>query len=88
LKEIDKQQDSSPIPEAPIPRLNRVHRILARVLLLMMVLEWIVLLIDRRWLSAFLVTLIIATSLCMVILNGHYFGAGRNVWITRIGLAC
>ena len=67
MKEIDKQQDSSPIPEAPILRGNRAHRILARVLLLMMVVEWIVLLIDQRWLSAFLVTLIIATLLSPVV---------------------
>jgi hypothetical protein len=67
IKEFGNQQNSSPIAEAAILRENRVHRILVRVLLLVMVVEWIVLLIDKFWLSAFLVTLIIATLLSPVI---------------------
>lgn len=67
MKEFDKQQDSLPLSEVAFLRENRAHRILVRVLLLMMVVEWIVLLIDQRWLSAFLVTLIIATLLSPVI---------------------
>lgn len=42
---------------------NRIHRILVRVLLVLMGIEWILLLIDRNWLSLFLVTLIITTLL-------------------------
>jgi hypothetical protein len=61
MKEFNKQQESSPIAKAAIFRGNRVHRILVWVLLLMMAVEWIALLLDQRWLSAFLVTLIIAT---------------------------
>jgi len=67
MKELDDQQDAPPLAEAAINRENRVHRILVRVLLLIMVVEWIVLLIDKFWLSAFLVTLIIATLLSPVI---------------------
>ncbi len=40
---------------------NRVHRILVGILLLLMAVEWVVLLLDQRWLSTFLVTLIIVT---------------------------
>lgn len=64
---MDKQKDAPPIPEVAILRGNRVHRILVGVLLLMMVAEWIFLLIEQRWLSAFLATLIIATLLSPVI---------------------
>jgi hypothetical protein len=67
MKEFDKQQDSSHVAEVAILRENRAHRILVRILLLMMVVEWIVLLIDKRWLSAFLVTLIIATLLSPIV---------------------
>ena len=67
MKEFDKQKDAPPIAEAAIHKENRVHRILVQVLLLVMVVEWIVLLIDKVWLSAFLVTLIIATLLSPVI---------------------
>jgi hypothetical protein len=63
MKKLDKPQDSSPIAEVAVSRGNRLHRILVRVLLLMMAVEWMVLLINRRWLSAFLVTLIVATLL-------------------------
>ena len=67
MKEFDKQKDAPPIAEAAIHKENRVHRILVGALLLVMVVEWIVLLIDKFWLSAFLVTLIIATLLSLVI---------------------
>jgi hypothetical protein len=40
---------------------NRVHRNLIRVLLVLMIAEWILLLLDQNWLSLFLVTLIITT---------------------------
>lgn len=62
MKEFDEQQNSSFISEAAILRENRVHRIFVRVLLLVMAVEWIVLLIDQFWLSAFLVNLIIICS--------------------------
>lgn len=39
----------------------RVHRIIIRVLLALLTLEWILLLLDQSWLSLFLVTFIIAT---------------------------
>jgi hypothetical protein len=67
MKEFDRQKDAAPVQEGEILRENRVHRILVWVLLLVMVVEWIVLLIDKFWLSAFLVTLIIATLLSPVI---------------------
>jgi hypothetical protein len=67
MKELDRQKDGAPVPEGAILRENRVHRILVGALLLVMVVEWFVLLIDKFWLSAFLVTLIIATLLSPVI---------------------
>lgn len=39
----------------------RVHRIIIRVLLVLMTVEWVLLLLDQSWLSLFLVTLIICT---------------------------
>lgn len=39
----------------------RVHRMMIRILFVLMVVEWILLLIDQSWLSFFLVTLIIGT---------------------------
>jgi hypothetical protein len=45
----------------PGPGENRPHRILIRVLLVLMAIEWVLLLLDQLWLSLFLVTLIIAT---------------------------
>ena len=63
MKELDDQQDAQPLAEAAIPKENRVHRIFVGALLLVMLVEWIFLLIEQRWLSAFLVTLIIATLL-------------------------
>ena len=67
MKEFDKQQAAPRLAEAAILKENRVHSILVRVLLLVMVVEWLVLLIGKSWLSAFLVTLIIATLLSPVI---------------------
>lgn len=40
---------------------HRAHRILIRLLLFIMAAEWLILLVERHWLSLFLVTLIIAT---------------------------
>lgn len=39
----------------------RVHRIIIRILLALLTLEWILLLLDQSWLSLFLVTFIIGT---------------------------
>ncbi len=47
-------------PLSPIGE-TRIHRILVRVLLIIMTIEWVLLMVDQRWLSLFLVTLIIAT---------------------------
>ncbi len=67
MKEFDRQKDAAPVLEGTVLRENRVHRILGGVLLLMMVVEWIVLLIEQLWLSAFLVFLIIVALLSPVI---------------------
>ncbi|MFD2533324.1 hypothetical protein [Gracilimonas halophila] len=48
-----EQQDQS--------REFNAHRIVIRVLLVLMAVEWILLLLDQRWLSLFLVTFIIGT---------------------------
>lgn len=63
MKAFDRQKDVPPVPEAAILRENRAHHILVQVVLLMMVVEWIVLVIEQLWLSAFLATLIIAALL-------------------------
>jgi len=42
---------------------NRLHKWVGRTLLLIMAVEWILLLLDSRWLSMFLVSLIIAVLL-------------------------
>ncbi|MDR9419762.1 hypothetical protein [Gracilimonas sp.] len=47
-------------PQSP-PNEHRGHRIVIRLLLLAMGVEWILLLLDQSWLSLFLVSLIIAT---------------------------
>lgn len=60
---MDRQKDDVPDLEGAALRENRIHRILGRVLLLLMVVEWILLLIEQLWLSAFLVTLIIVALL-------------------------
>lgn len=39
----------------------RIHRIIIRVMLVILAVEWILLLLDQSWLSLFLVTLIIGT---------------------------
>ncbi|WP_205747351.1 hypothetical protein [Desulfopila sp. IMCC35006] len=67
MKEFDKPKEASPSGEVIILGENRVHRILVLLLLLLMVVEWIVLLIDQRWLSSFLATLTIATLVSPVI---------------------
>ena len=46
---------------------NRVHRFIIRLLLVIMVIEWVFLLIEQRWLSLFLVTLIIAVLFAPII---------------------
>lgn len=46
---------------------NRIHRLLIRFLLVVMAIEWVLLLIDRQWLSVFLVTLIILTLFAPII---------------------
>ena len=63
MQGFDKQKEAAPVAEVANREEKRVHRILVLLLLLLMVLEWILLLIDQRWLSAFLTTLIIATLL-------------------------
>lgn len=67
MNEIKKQGLASSGTQVVIRGENRVHRIIVLTLLLMMLVEWIALLIDQRWLSAFLATLIIATLLSPVI---------------------
>ena len=67
MQEFEKQKEATPVAEAAILGENLVHRILVLLLLLMMVVEWVVLLMDQRWLSAFLATLIIATLLSPLI---------------------
>lgn len=63
MKINNKQKEAAPVAGVASPGENRVHRTLVLLLLLLMVVEWIILLIDQRWLSAFLATLIIATLL-------------------------
>jgi len=67
MQEFDKQKDAAPVAEVASPGENRVHRILVLLLLLLMVVEWIALLLDQRWLSSFLATLVIATLLSPLI---------------------
>jgi hypothetical protein len=67
MMDIDEPEDTPSLAEAQIHKENRVHRILVATLLWVMVVEWIVLLVDKVWLSAFLVTLIIATLLSPVV---------------------
>ncbi len=50
---------------------NRIHRILIRFLLTIMVIEWILLIFEQRWLSLFLVTLIILTLFAPIIFRKH-----------------
>ncbi len=67
MKKFDQQKEAAPVPEVAVLGENRVHRILVLLLLLLMVVEWVALLMDRRWLSAFLATLIIATLVSPVL---------------------
>lgn len=67
MKEFDQHKKVALVADVASPRENRVHRILVLLMLLLMVVEWIVLLIHQRWLSAFLATLIIATLLSPLI---------------------
>lgn len=67
MEKFDQQIEAAPVAEVAIREEKRVYRILVLLLLLVMVVEWIVLLLDQRWLSAFLATLIIATLLSPVI---------------------
>lgn len=67
MEKFGQQTEATPVAEVASPGENRAHRILVLLLLLVMVVEWIVLLIDQRWLSVFLTTLIIATLLSPLI---------------------
>lgn len=67
MKKIGKQKEAAAVAEVASSRENRAHRILLSLLLLLMVVESVVLLIDQRWLSAFLAILIIATLLSPLI---------------------
>lgn len=49
----------------------RAHRIIIRILLVLMAIEWILLLFDQSWLSLFLVTLIIGTVFSPIIFRKH-----------------
>ncbi|TVR28321.1 MAG: hypothetical protein EA390_12605 [Balneolaceae bacterium] len=55
----------------PGPGENRPHRILIRVLLVLMAIEWVLLLLDQLWLSLFLVTLIIATLFAPILFRNR-----------------
>jgi hypothetical protein len=61
MHEFDKQKKAAPIPAVEIHGENRIHRILVLLLVVVMAVEWILLLLDQRWLSLFLTTLIITT---------------------------
>lgn len=50
---------------------TRIHRILVRVLLVVMSIEWVLLLIDQQWLALFLVTLIIATLFAPILFRNN-----------------
>jgi hypothetical protein len=49
--------------KSSVPEENRVHKWLGRAMLLLVVVEWVFLLLEARWLSMFLVTMIIAVLL-------------------------
>lgn len=67
MKKFYQQKEAPLVPEISSPGANRVHRILVFLLLILMLVEWIVLLLDQRWLAVFLTTLIIATLLSPLI---------------------
>lgn len=60
-------------PKSPLYSFGetRIHRILIRILLAVMVVEWVLLLIERSWLSLFLVTLIIATLFVPILFRNN-----------------
>ncbi|MEX0647384.1 MAG: hypothetical protein WEA56_16760 [Balneolaceae bacterium] len=60
------QPEKSP-QESTISGENRVHRIIIRILLVLMTVEWVFLLLDQRRLALFLVTMIIATLLAPIL---------------------
>jgi len=74
MEKFDQQIEAAAVAEVASPGENRVHRILVLLLLLVMVVEWILLLLDQRWLSAFLATLI-SGWFCMAT---PFFTAGRK----------
>lgn len=49
----------------------RIHRLLIRILLAVMIVEWILLIVEQRWLSVFLVSLIILTLFAPIIFRRH-----------------
>ncbi|MDY0212836.1 MAG: hypothetical protein RBR06_07500 [Desulfuromonadaceae bacterium] len=63
----NNQKDNAPMAPAENHGENRAHRTLIFLLLLLMVIEWVALLLDHRWLAAFLATLIIVTLLAPLI---------------------
>lgn len=63
----ETERNDSAISEIASLGENRWHRILIRVLMVLMGVEWVLLLLDQRWLSLFLVTLIIATLFAPII---------------------
>lgn len=67
MKKEDLQKDASAVTEVASLGANRVYRILVAILLVMMLLEWIFLLFNQRWLAMFLTSLIIATLLSPLI---------------------
>lgn len=67
MEKIDQQKEATPVTEVANHEKNHFHRTLILLLLLVMVIEWILLLLNQRWLSAFLATLFIATLLSPLI---------------------
>jgi uncharacterized membrane protein YjdF len=67
VKTSNKQDRPSAVAEVVNLGEHRVHRYLVRLLLLLMGVEWVMLLLAQRWLSVFLVTLIIAALLSPIV---------------------
>ena len=67
----NKHEDAPLVVKTGILSVNRVHRVLVLLLILLMVMEWVILLIEQRWLSVFLATLIIATLFLPVIFRNR-----------------
>lgn len=61
MKKRAYKKAPTPKVEGSDSRANRAHRSFVIILLLVMVLEWIGLVLNQRWLSAFLTTIIILT---------------------------